>query len=178
MVLGGARSGKSDLAHSLALKRGAGDVLFVATAQALDAEMCARIERHRAGRDPRWRTVEVPRGIARALAGVATARVTVIDCLTLWCSNILLEHAATAERELERELEELLVWYRGVDTGLVVVSNEVGMGIVPEHELGRVYRDLLGTANRKLAAAADRVYWLAAGLAIELRSSAVPWENA
>lgn len=177
LVLGGARSGKSDFAQGLALQRGSGEVLFVATAQALDAEMRARIDLHRSARDPRWRTLEAPHAVARALVLAPSAKVVLIDCLTLWTSNILLAFGQNAEAELVRELDELVAWYRGADLELIVVSNEVGMGVVPPYELGRAYRDLLGAVNRKMAAIADEVFWLVAGLAVEVKSRAVRLED-
>lgn len=173
LILGGARSGKSDFARTLALKRGGEDVLFIATAQALDEEMRARIEKHRAERPAQWKVIEAPRAIAQVGAhGGAqhAARVVLLDCVTLWVSNVLLDNERDAEQTMARELEEFLAWYRAAGVELIVVSNEVGMGIVPENELGRAFRDLLGAANQKLAAAADEVFWLIAGLPIEVKA--------
>ncbi len=177
LVLGGARSGKSDFAQALALKRAGGDVLFVATAEALDDEMRARIALHRAARDLRWRTLEAPRRVAQALATAPHAKGVLIDCLTVWTSNILLASEPTAEQELARELNDLFEWYQASNTELIIVSNEVGMGLVPEYELGRAYRDLLGTANQQVAANADEVFWLCAGIPLELKARAVRLEE-
>jgi adenosyl cobinamide kinase/adenosyl cobinamide phosphate guanylyltransferase len=157
-------------------------VLFIATAQAGDDEMHARIEKHRAERGTRWRTLEATRNIARALADQPPARVVLLDCVTLWVSNVLLaatssDHSNTAgglgvgaESAILAEVGELLAWHRASDTKLIVVSNEVGMGIVPGNELGRAYRDLLGAVNRKIAAEANEVFFMVAGIAMEVKS--------
>ncbi len=165
LILGGARSGKSDFAKQLAQERGGGNVLFIATAESGDEEMRARIEKHRAERNTRWRTVEATRDLAGALTAEAPARVVLIDCVTLWVSNVLLED----EQAVAREVDELLAWQRASHAELIIVSNEVGMGIVPENELGRAYRDLLGAVNRKIAAEAQEVYFLVAGIPIEVK---------
>ncbi len=177
LVLGGARSGKSDFAQALARQRGGDSVLFVATAQARDEEMAARIQEHRAARAAQWQTLESPREVAHALESAPRARVTLIDCATLWVSNVLLANEQSAREALTREMGELLAWYRGADTELIVVSNEVGMGLVPENPLGRAYRDLLGAVNRELADAADEVFLLVAGLPVEIKARARRWEK-
>ncbi|MCU1366289.1 MAG: cobP [Ilumatobacteraceae bacterium] len=169
LLVGGARSGKSDLAVQIG-ERHTGGVTFVATAQRFDDDMSARISRHQAER-PAWPTVEAPVELRRALADVADDDLVIIDCLTLWVSNMMLEEwsdlavadysAATADAAAQR-------------TGpTVVVSNEVGLGIHPANELGRQYRDLLGRVNRQWAAAADRSLFLVAGRALPLHD---PWE--
>lgn len=172
LVLGGARSGKSDFAQRLAREHGGHDVLFVATAEARDDEMRARIAAHRAARPPEWQTLEVPRNIARALESVTRARVIVVDCVTLWTSNVLLADPARASTEMRREVDELLAWYRANDATTILVSNEVGMGLVPDNALGRAYRDLLGAVNQQIAAVADEVFLLIAGLPIEIKARA------
>jgi adenosylcobinamide kinase/adenosylcobinamide-phosphate guanylyltransferase len=177
LILGGARSGKSDFAQTLARQRGGDAVVFVATAEARDDEMRARIAAHRAARPVAWQTLEVPRAVARALASVTDARVIVVDCVTLWASNVLLAEEANASAVMAREIEELLAWYRANDAALILVSNEVGMGLVPDNALGRAYRDLLGTVNKQVAAAADQVFLLVAGLPIEIKSYAVEWRT-
>ncbi len=177
LILGGARSGKSTFAEALAQKRGGDDVLFVATAQAGDDEMRARIARHRANRSSVWQTLEAPTAIARALNSIEPAHVVILDCVTLWTTNILLADETTATETMLGEVDELLAWYRASPSELIVVSNEVGMGIVPAYELGRAYRDLLGAVNRRLAESADQVFLLVAGLPIELKSRAVRLED-
>lgn len=177
LILGGARSGKSSLAESLAQKRGGDAVLFVATAEARDDEMRARIAHHRAVRRAGWTTIESPREIARALQSTARADVVLLDCATLWASNVLLADENAATETMMREVDELLAWHRASASEMIIVSNEVGMGIVPDNELGRAYRDLLGAVNRKLAEAADEVFYLVAGLPIEIKSRAVRWED-
>lgn len=183
LILGGARSGKSDFAEALALKRGGGAVLFVATAEALDEEMRVRIDLHRRGRDPRWQTLEVPRAVPQAVCSAPYARVVLLDCVTLWVSNTLLSTergnvgSGDTVKEMLTEVDDLLEWYCAAEVELIVVSNEVGMGLVPANETSRAYRDLLGMVNKQLASAADEVYWLCAGLAIEIKSRAVRTET-
>lgn len=173
LVLGGARSGKSDFAQRLARERGGNDVLFVATAEARDDEMRVRIVAHRAARPAAWQTLEAPRDVARALESVTRARVIVVDCVTLWTSNVLLADQARASAEMMREVDELLAWYRANDVAMILVSNEVGMGLVPDNALGRAYRDLLGAVNKKIAAEANEVFFLVAGLPLEIKARAM-----
>lgn len=172
MILGGARGGKSSFALSLAASRG-GSVTFVATAEARDEEMRLRIDEHRCSRPASWRTVEAPLEPAAALCQSPPSDIVVLDCLTLLVSNLLLqdEDPSAAERAVDREVEGLLRFYQANLASLIIVSNEVGMGVVPPYELGRVYRDLLGRANQRLAQAADKLYWMLAGLPIEVKAS-------
>lgn len=177
-ILGGARSGKSDYAQWLAHERGGDEVLFIATAEAGDEEMRSRIEKHRAERNTHWRTLEATRNLACALTDAPPARVVLLDCVTLWISNVLLNASSdsgsnaqsTAAEKCLSEVDELLGWHRAHDAELIAVSNEVGMGIVPDNELGRVYRDLLGAVNRKIAAEADEVYFMVAGIPMQIKS--------
>ena len=171
LILGGARSGKSTLALRLAAKGGA-EVLFIATAEARDGEMAAKIERHRAERPGHWRTIETPHAPAAALAQTPAAPLVVLDCVTLWVSNLLLAGGATWQIA-EAELDALLAWYRRSDSELIVVSNEVGLGLVPGDPVSRAYREWLGWFNQRLAAEADRVYLLVAGLAVDIKALAV-----
>lgn len=173
LILGGARSGKSTFAQQLAAQRSR-DVLFVATAEAGDSDMAARIARHQAERPAHWRTLETPRAIAQALTTAGHAPVVLLDCATLWVTNLLLADGDNWEAA-SAELDDLLGWYRTQAVELIVVSNEVGLGIVPADALSRTFREWLGWFNQRLAAEADEVYLLVAGLAMELKSRALPF---
>jgi adenosyl cobinamide kinase/adenosyl cobinamide phosphate guanylyltransferase len=163
LLLGGARAGKST--RALALASGAARVLFVATAEARDDEMTARIAAHRLERPAHWDTLEEPTNVAAALAAYGGKYdVVVVDCLTLWVSNLM-----AGGLDVPARVEELIESYRRGDASWIVVSNEVGMGIVPDNALARTYRDALGTANRLVAAAADHVELLVAGLPVRLK---------
>jgi adenosylcobinamide kinase/adenosylcobinamide-phosphate guanylyltransferase len=166
-ITGGARSGKSRLAEILALGKGA-PLVYIATGTAGDREMAERIARHRARRGPDWRTVEEPLDLAGAVsAAQGECRAVLVDCITLWLTNLLLKYddAAPALKEVER-LVRLLP---DLKTPLILVSNEVGMGIVPENRLARTFRDLAGEANELLAEAADEVYVMFSGLPLKLK---------
>jgi adenosylcobinamide kinase/adenosylcobinamide-phosphate guanylyltransferase len=164
LVLGGARSGKSR--HALALAEAIGPArVLVATAEAGDAEMAERIARHRAERGPGWRLVEAPLELAAALDGLGAADVAVVDCLTLWLSNLLL-----AGRDPEPAAEALLAALARARLPVILVSNEVGLGLVPETPLGRTFRDAQGRLNQRVAAAVGAVDFVAAGIALALKS--------
>lgn len=170
LVLGGARAGKSAFAEGLA--RSGKRVLFVATAEARDAEMAERIARHKARRPAGWETREEPIGLPEAISERADRYDTVlVDCLTLWVSNQMLqEHAPVPlEEAVLEETRRLLDVYDRGQARWIVVSNEVGLGVVPPTELGRAYRDVLGRVNHLVARRADKVYLLVAGLALELK---------
>jgi adenosylcobinamide kinase/adenosylcobinamide-phosphate guanylyltransferase len=181
LVTGGARAGKSTFAERLARQLGGDDVCFLATAEPLDEEMAERIAAHRAARPAAWLTVEAPRGVAEALSRQPPRRATVIDCLTLLVSNILLESSCepTASAcgalwpEVAREIDGVIGLASARPGAVIVVSNEVGLGVVPPTPLGRAYRDLLGRANQRLAAAATSVYLVVAGLALEIKAAAL-----
>lgn len=162
-VTGGARAGKSTFAQQQAQALGGEEVSFIATAQGLDAEMRERIARHRQERPAQWETLEEPLQVPAALHG-ARYRVVLLDCLTLWVANLM-----QAQQEVLPRLEGLLAVWAESDKTLVVVSNEVGMGIVPENALARAYRDQLGAVNRRVAEAAEAVYLLVAGIPLKLR---------
>lgn len=169
LVTGGARSGKSSFA--LALAGAGGRVLFAATAEAGDGDMAARIAAHRAERPAAWTTLEAPVAVAAALrAASAEHDLVVVDCLTLWVSNMMLQPGAPADDAILREADDLLLAYREGSASWIVVTNEVGLGVVPPSALGRRYRDLLGRVNQRAAAAADAVYLVVSGLALELRT--------
>ena len=175
LVLGGARSGKSAYAQRLAQELGGDAVLFVATAEAGDEEMAQRIATHQQLRPSGWQTLERPRRIGPAIrAALCDATVVLVDCLTLLVSNIMpaLDPAPTAEETdvaMREEVETLLQVCQTSNATFIVVSNEVGLGLVPNTSLGRLYRDLLGQANQTLAARADAVYFMVAGLAMEIK---------
>ena len=166
LVLGGARAGKSTYAQRLAES---GDrVLFVATAEARDAEMSARIAAHQASRPAGWDTLEEPLDLVSAMAPVIEDYDTVLlDCLTLWVSNLMLNDTGV---NLPTQTERLLELYRRQEASWIIVSNEVGLGVVPATKLGRVYADELGRVNQIVAAAADEVWFLAAGLPLNLKA--------
>lgn len=164
LVLGGARSGKSSYAETLA-GGDAGDLVYLATGEALDDEMRARIARHRADRDPRWRTVEAPRALAETIAAEdGPGRTILVDCLTLWVSNLLL-----AEADLEAAGEELARAVAGAEARVILVANEVGYGIVPDNALARAFRDAAGRLNQRMAALCDRVELVVAGIALRVK---------
>jgi adenosylcobinamide kinase/adenosylcobinamide-phosphate guanylyltransferase len=180
LVLGGVRSGKSDYAEELAQSLGQAQVLFVATAEAGDAEMARRIAAHQQSRPASWRTLEAPRHIGEAIQShLGEAAVVLVDCMTLLVSNVMLAlgddpDATQAEQAVQDEIQALLRTCQRSPMTCIAVSNEVGLGVVPEHRLGRLYRDLLGKANQALAAQADEVYLMVAGLAVELKALAAP----
>lgn len=183
LVTGGARSGKSAFAETLAARRGE-RVVYVATATAGDAEMADRIARHRARRPGSWRTVEAPLDIVAGLAAVdAGIEAVLVDCLAVWAANRLLavgepaedgwwDRVGALERVLTEELDRVVTTGLASPWELILVTNEVGFGVVPPTELGRAYRDLLGRLNQAVAARADDVYLVVAGLAVEIRQLA------
>ena len=165
-VLGGARSGKSRYAESLiAACRRLPPWTYVATAEAGDDEMAARIEDHRERRGANWRTIEAPRDLPAALAACAGGPV-LVDCLTLWLSNLML-----AEMDIEQEIEKLEAALAAAAAPVVLVANEVGLGIVPEFPLGRRFRDMQGILNQRIAARADRVVLMVAGLPLAVKGT-------
>jgi adenosylcobinamide kinase/adenosylcobinamide-phosphate guanylyltransferase len=161
LVLGGARSGKSRYGEEL-VRRTAPPWTYVATAEAWDTEMAERIAHHRERRNASWKTLDAPLELAAVVDRLTGP--TLIDCLTLWLSNVML-----AGRDVEAESEALLAALRRAPGPLVVVSNEVGLGIVPDTPLGRAFRDAQGRLNQRVAAAADRVIFMAAGLPLNLK---------
>lgn len=175
-VTGGARSGKSSYAERLAAARGR-PVTYIATLEPLDGEMRARITRHQAQRPAAWRTVEAPRSPAEAARAAPAGDTVLLDCLSLWVSNRLLDlgtdapsaaQVAALEAALDAETRALLDLLAARDGGAVLVSNEVGSGLVPEYALGRAYRDVLGRVNQCAAQTATRAWLCVAGRALEL----------
>lgn len=187
-ILGGARSGKSDYALERA-RQLAGDapVLFIATAQAGDGEMAERIAHHRGERPRHWQTLEASLDVGAAWRSFTpkTARVAILDCVTLLTSNVLFADGADPDTvdesvltaRLMAEIDDLLAAQRDLDVALIVVSNEVGLGIVPVGRVNRLYRDLIGRANRKLAQAADQAIFLLAGVPLDLTKLRIEGES-
>jgi len=164
LILGGARSGKSRFAEGL-IAASPGPWVYLATGEAGDAEMAARIRHHRERRGEGWRTVEEPLDLARALGRSAgEGRVILVDCLTLWISNLM-----AAGRDVALETERLIAALPGISMPIVFVSNEVGLGIVPDNALAREFRDEAGRVNQAIATAANRVYFIAAGLPLVMK---------
>jgi adenosylcobinamide kinase / adenosylcobinamide-phosphate guanylyltransferase len=170
LVAGGARSGKSRFglarAEALGPRR-----LFIATAERSDDEMRDRIDRHRAERGAAFETLEEPRALPEALAGDHGHDVVLVDCLTIWIANLLVGGASAAL--VEDRVAALLAALAGRRSHVVLVSNEVGMGLVPETPLGRTFRDLTGFAHQRIAAVADELYLATMGVLLRLRPSPV-----
>ena len=191
LMLGGARSGKSTFAQGMAAKLGK-KVLFVATAEPLDREMASRVAEHKRMRPKNWRTLEIDTRVGQNLKSqIGDADVVLLDCITLLVSNILTkrdgkplsspltvedesggesaEAIRKAEKQVRAEMEELLDCIDKHEGDFIVVSNEVGLGLVPDNKLGRVYRDLLGKANQLLAQHASEVYFMVSGIPVKIK---------
>jgi adenosylcobinamide kinase / adenosylcobinamide-phosphate guanylyltransferase len=163
-VLGGARSGKSRYAESV-IAAMSPPWAYVATAEAGDEEMSARIQAHRERRGAAWRTIEAPRDLSAALAACGQMPV-LVDCLTLWLSNLLL-----ADADIEKKIHDLETSLASRMVPTVLVANEVGSGIVPDYPLGRRFRDLQGILNQRIATRADRVILMIAGLPLAVKGT-------
>jgi len=178
LITGGARSGKSQFAKELALRSGK-PVLFVATAVAGDEEMRQRIEEHRRTRPASWNTLEVTTHVGNAiLQKLGGAQVVIVDCITLLVNNIFSQYtdqggeqidASLVEQEVTSEISELVECINHLDASFIMVTNEVGTGLVPANKMSRLYRDLLGKANQLLAQQADEVYLMVAGLPVLIK---------
>jgi len=171
LILGGARSGKSSYAQSLAEESGK-SVTFIATAQALDDEMSARIQKHRAERSASWETLEVPFNIVSCVQQIRS-NIVILDCVTLLISNLLMQFVendlveeAPFMMAVQKEINELISMLRAreQEQDWLIISNEVGLGLVPPYQMGRVYRDAIGWANQRLAREADKVIFMVAGI--------------
>ena len=194
LILGGARSGKSSYAEQRAKDVGGANVLYVATSETKDDEMQQRVEKHRSERPPGWGTVEAPRNVAQALRQArdtalrqerSDAKVVLLDCMTFLVANHLMDAAAPEddpfdapssdpfdakiEADVVAEVEAIIAYLRETEVEMLVVSNEVGLGVVPPYELGRAYRDILGRANQILARHADEVLLLVAGIPMKVK---------
>jgi len=168
IVIGGCRSGKSRYAQAYAESISPDRRIFVATCVPNDEEMRDRIARHRLQRDASWTTVETPIQLPEAItAHSRKAAVVLADCLTLWITNLLMQPAEAAF--IEEHIEKLAEAVRLADCPVILVSNEVGTGIVPENKLARQFRDLVGLANQRLAACADKVVWIVAGIPVRIK---------
>ena len=172
-ILGGARSGKSSYAQRLAERFGK-SVTFIATAQAGDDEMSARIKKHRAERPAHWKTLEIPLGIA-SHAEQIKSEVVILDCMTLLTTNLLMQFVkddladeAPFTEATQKEINELLSIIHKGEQDWLIISNEVGLGVVPPYPMGRVYRDGLGWANQLLAHEANEVFWMVAGIPVPI----------
>ena len=185
LILGGARSGKSSLAERMA-KRSGPQVTFIATAQPLDEEMRQRIEAHKSARPREWRTVEEPLDLATVVeAAIGDSEMVLVDCITVWVSNHICQIIAPKSSSnwhhevealgdrLRDQVARLVAISRSSGATLLLVSNEVGLGLVPENPLGRAYRDLLGAINRQLAAEAGKVLLMVAGLPLDVKRLAL-----
>ena len=163
LITGGARSGKSQFGEDLVLGQGASPV-YIATAQAFDAEMDARIAAHRARRGAEWRTINAPLDLVGALDQSDDGAPRLVDCLTLWVSNLM-----HAERDIDAETDALIDVIARQNAPLTFVTNEVGAGIVPENALARRFRDAAGAMNQKLAAVVDEVYLVVSGCPLRIK---------
>ncbi|MBN1160616.1 MAG: bifunctional adenosylcobinamide kinase/adenosylcobinamide-phosphate guanylyltransferase [Dehalococcoidales bacterium] len=176
LITGGARSGKSRIAAELAAKAG-GKVLFVATAEAGDDEMKRRIEAHRKARPKDWQTIEATTHIGGRIAeNIGGAKTVIIDCVTLLVNNIFEEHGgktvpAALEKAVTAEINELLECIKKTKADFIIVTNEVGLGIIPGDRVSRLYRDLLGKANQVLAQGVDEVYFMVAGIPVTVKKN-------
>ncbi len=175
-ILGGARSGKSWYAQKLAEDSGK-LVTFIATAQAFDEEMKMRIEKHRADRPSHWQTCEVQKNIpAYLIQNQLQTQIYLLDCITLLASNVFMQfieddlvNETKAQTALQNEIAELIKYIQQDDKEWIIVSNEVGLGLVPPYQMGRVYRDLLGWANQSLAKEADSVLFMVSGIPMKVK---------
>ena len=164
LILGGARSGKSVFGERMIAASGL-DPIYVATGQVHDDEMRARIDRHKARRGPDWTTVEEPDDLEGALKREALpGRAVLVDCLTLWVTNLMM-----AEADIAARAESLCAALRDIESPVVLVSNEVGLGIVPDNAMARDFRDHAGRLHQDIAALANSVYFIAAGLPLKMK---------
>jgi adenosylcobinamide kinase/adenosylcobinamide-phosphate guanylyltransferase len=170
LVTGGCRSGKSAHALALAASMGSGKRCFLATCVPQDEEMKDRVARHQRDRGGEWQTIECPVNISSAIRRVAVeSSVVLVDCLTLWMNNLLAE--TESQEKIETYIDGLKQALRDVPGSVILVTNEVGCGIVPADRLTRLFRDMAGLANQRIAAAADRVVWMVSGVPVIVKRS-------
>jgi Adenosyl cobinamide kinase/adenosyl cobinamide phosphate guanylyltransferase len=175
LILGGARSGKSQFAQNLANKLSR-EVLFVATGEAGDEEMRSRIKEHKKSRPGDWRTLESPIKVGeRIQRQIGNADVVLVDCITMLVSNLLVGEGddKNKERRVITEIDQLIECIDKLEATVIIVSNEVGLGLVPENRLGRLYRGLLGRANQLLARRAEEVYFMVASIPVEVKGKSL-----
>ena len=177
LLTGGVRSGKSDYAEKLA-KISKDSVLFVATAVAFDEEMCKRIEAHKKSRPSSWRTLEVTENAGKQInQNIGDAKVVVLDCITVLTGNLLSKmievdgktDSKSILKKITEEIEGILECMKSSGAGFIIVTNEVGMGVVPNNPMGRLYRDLLGKANQLIAERVDSVIFMVSGIPLKIK---------
>jgi len=170
LVIGGCRSGKSSHAMMLAEKMAERNRVYVATCVPLDDEMKDRVQKHQDVRDATWKTVETPLDLPQAIEKLhGQADVILVDCLTLWVTKMLM--ADMTQSDIFKMTEELIAAITTVRCPVILVSNEVGTGIVPENKLARLFRDMAGFVNQKMAKASDQVVWMVAGIPVTIKPS-------
>jgi adenosylcobinamide kinase/adenosylcobinamide-phosphate guanylyltransferase len=168
LVIGGCKSGKSRYALEAADRKTTQQKIFIATSVPFDDEMKDRVERHRRERGDQWTTVEAPVDLPGAIrANTGKDRLILVDCLTLWINNLLME--TTAERVIQGHFPELVDALNHIESRIYLVANEVGTGIVPENRLARQFRDIAGVVNQAIAALADQVVWMVAGIPVQIK---------
>lgn len=179
MITGGARSGKSELAEEMAIKRGGDSVIYIATSIPFDDEMKERVKRHKERRPKKWETKEAYKGLYDIIMK-SYSKVVLIDCLTVMISNLLMDVDLTwedmgidATNDIEKrigiEVDGILDAVHRYEGDVIIVTNEVGMGLVPEYKLGRIFRDIAGRMNKKVANKADEVYFMVSGIPIKIK---------
>lgn len=175
LITGGARSGKSSFAEKIAEKRGGKEVYYLATAEIKDEEMQKRVQKHIKQRPEEWNTIEAPYKMGESISHLPSGAVLLIDCITIYISNLIFEDQKTEinleEKEIrvKKEIKQIIEIIRKQDMKAIMVTNEVGQGIVPAYKSGRIYRDIAGRINQYLAKQADEVYITFAGLPVEIK---------
>lgn len=170
LVIGGCRSGKSRYALEIAEKINSSRQVFIATCQPRDEEMRRRVAQHRRQRSERWHTVEEPLELPEAIESHSLPdTVVLVDCLTLWISNLLLQHTDSRPEEVAARSDRLVAALAGAEGPVILVSNEVGTGVVPENRLARMFRDAAGAVNQQAAAVAASVTWMVAGIPVKVK---------